>query len=54
MTSQLVIFWVFFFVPPTLNLKNNSRKSINKKILALALSLNPFQTKGIFHKATYN
>ena len=41
MTSQLVIlrdfdwsFSEFFFVPPTLNLKNNSRKSTNKKILA--------------------
>ena len=39
MTSQLVIFRVFlfnFFVPPTLNLKKKSRKSTNKKILALA------------------
>ena len=42
MTSQLVIFrafFIFFFVPPTLNLKKNSRKSTNKKILALHLSL---------------
>ena len=28
------LFNYFFFVPPTLNLKNNSRKSTNKKILA--------------------
>ena len=37
MTSQLVIFRAFlfiFFVPPTLGLKKNSRKSTNKKILA--------------------
>ena len=27
-------FYLFFFVPPTLNLKKNSRKSTNKKILA--------------------
>ena len=38
MTSQLVIFRAFLFIffrPPTLNLKNNSRKSTDKKILAL-------------------
>ena len=39
MTSQLVIFraflFIFFFAPPTLGLKKNSRKSTNKKILAL-------------------
>ena len=38
MTSQLVIFRAFFslfFVPSTLNLKKVSRKSTNKKILAL-------------------
>ena len=38
MTSQLVIFRAFlfiFFVPPTLDLKKISRKSTNKKILAL-------------------
>ena len=38
MTSELVIFRAFlfiFFPPPILNLKNNSRKSTNKKILAL-------------------
>ena len=40
MTSQLVIFraelfYLFFLVPPTLDLKTNSRKSTNKKILAL-------------------
>ena len=29
------LFYLFFFVPPTLNLKKNSRKSTNKKILAL-------------------
>ena len=37
MTSQLVIFRAFlfiFFVPPTLDLKKNSRKSTNKKNLA--------------------
>ena len=28
-------FYLFFFVPPTLNLKKISRKSTNKKILAL-------------------
>ena len=27
-------FYLFFFVPPTLNLKKNYRKSTNKKILA--------------------
>ena len=35
MTSQLSyseLFYLFFFVPSTLNLKNNSRKSTNKKI----------------------
>ena len=41
MTSQLVIFrtflFIFFLVPPTLNLKKKSRKSTNKKILALSL-----------------
>ena len=40
MTNSLVIFrafFIFFFVPSTLNLENNSRKSANKKILALAL-----------------
>ena len=34
MTSQLVIFkafYLFFFVPPTLDLKKKSRKSTNKK-----------------------
>ena len=39
MTSQLVIFrallFIFFFVPPTLDLKKISRKSTNKKNLAL-------------------
>ena len=38
MTSLLVIFRAFLFIffrPPTLNLKKNSRKSTNKKILAL-------------------
>ena len=29
------LFYFYFFVPPTLNLKKNSRKSTNKKILAL-------------------
>ena len=42
MTSQLVIFraffFLFFFVPPTLDLKKNSRKSTNKKNLALFLA----------------
>ena len=36
MTSQLVIFraflFIFFFVPPTLDLKKTYRKSTNKKI----------------------
>ena len=38
MTSQLVIselFYLFFFVPPTLGLKFFSSKSTNKKNLAL-------------------
>ena len=35
MTSQLVIFRAFFFRSPTLNLKKISRKSTNKKNLAL-------------------
>ena len=38
MTSQLVItraFLFIIFVPPTLGLKKNSRKSTNEKILAL-------------------
>ena len=38
MTCQLVIFrafYLFFFIPPTLDLKIFSRKSTNKKILAL-------------------
>ena len=38
--DQLVIFRAFLFFifhPPTLNLKNNSRKSTYKKILALVL-----------------
>ena len=34
MTSQLVIFRAFIYFFSTLNLKNNSRKSTNKKILA--------------------
>ena len=37
MTSQLVIFRAFLFIffrHPTPNLKKNSRKSTNKKILA--------------------
>ena len=29
--------FLFFFCPPTLNLKKNSRKSTNKKILALTV-----------------
>ena len=40
MTSQLVIFIAFlfiFFVPPTLDLIENSRKSTNKRNLALVL-----------------
>ena len=39
MTSQLVIFRAFlfhFFVPSSLDLKKKSRKSTNKKNLALA------------------
>ena len=38
MTSWL-IFYLFFSVPPTLNLKKKSRKSTNKKILALHLRI---------------
>ena len=36
MTSQLVIFraFLFFFHPPTLDLKKKSRKSTDKNILA--------------------
>ena len=45
MTSQLVIFRVFFFkknfCPPTLNLKKKSCKSTNKKNLALYNALAP-------------
>ena len=33
--SFSVVFFCFFFVPTTLNLKKNPRKSTNKKILAL-------------------
>ena len=33
--TQLVIFRFFFFVLPTPNLQKNSRKSTNKKVLAL-------------------
>ena len=36
LTGHFQSFFIyFFFVPSTLNLKNNSRKSTNKKILAL-------------------
>ena len=35
LTGHFQSFFIFiFFVPSTLNLKNNSRKSTNKKILA--------------------
>ena len=34
LTGHFQSFIFFFFVPPTLNLKNNSRKSTNEKILA--------------------
>ena len=30
-----MLFYLFFFIPPTLDLKKNSRKSTNKKNLAL-------------------
>ena len=43
MTSQLVIFRAFLFifsVPPTLGLKKKSRKSTNKKNLALNTNQN--------------
>ena len=36
MTSQLVIFRAFFFVPSILNLEKIYRKSTNKKILAFS------------------
>ena len=36
LTGHLQSFFIFFFIPPTLNLKFFSRKSTNKKILALA------------------
>ena len=43
MTSQLVIFraffYIFFFVPPTLDLNKQFRKSTYKKILALIRNL---------------
>ena len=35
MTSQLIIFRAFFFRPPDTKSEKNSRKSTNKKILAL-------------------
>ena len=35
-------FSLFFFIPPTLNLKKNSCKSTNKKILALLFQLTPW------------
>ena len=34
------LFYFIFFVPPTLNLKKKSRKSTNKKILALSCLIN--------------
>ena len=36
LTGHFQSFFIYFFIPSTLNLKNNSRKSTNKKILALA------------------
>ena len=41
MTSLFYLF-IFFFIPPTLDLKKNSRKSTNKKIQALLLVLEFF------------
>ena len=57
MTSWLVIFRVFFFfffVSPTLNLKKKSRNSTNKKILALQtishdINLWQFPSQGYLH-----
>ena len=45
MTSQLVIFRAFLFIffrPPTLDLKKISRKSTNKKNLALLPHFHPY------------
>ena len=38
LTGHFQSFLFFFFVPSTLNLKNNSRRSTNKKILASLVS----------------
>ena len=57
MTSQLVIFRAFLFIffrPPTLGMKKKSRKSTNKKNLALAQVPIVKRVNGVFiHNASH-
>ena len=61
LTGHFQSFFIYFFVPPTLNLKKNSPKSTNKKILALisqiwyaSCAAFAYLTKGISARATWS